>query len=176
MTFWRPVEINLPTSLSVHEVVEQVHSHVRLIASEAGEFVHHIRITGWKPAAQHWRRWSVAYLPGPPGTWPDPVDLRRWLEPIHSSEAVLSRDISARATADADQVTKIWPARPGDDQRPACGVPTGAGVAGLAAVAPATLGGDALINQSSTSGVTRSELLTAEYLWVSRGFEYRDEH
>ena len=72
---WKRFEIDLPASLSEREIVNQVNSYLRIVASEAGDFVAHIRIEGYNTASQGWRRWSSAYLPGPPAPWPDPVDL-----------------------------------------------------------------------------------------------------
>ncbi len=67
---WRYVQAILPASLTTQQVIDRVTSRIRLNASEAGEFVLRIHIDAGEAHPDGWRRWSAAYLPGPPGAFP----------------------------------------------------------------------------------------------------------
>jgi hypothetical protein len=67
---WRPVEVILPDQLSAREVQAHLESQIRINASEAGEFVAHIRLGLGQPHDQGLRKWAASYLPGPPAAFP----------------------------------------------------------------------------------------------------------
>lgn len=41
-------------------------------AADAGDFVARIRVDGSVEQSEGWQKWSVAYLPGPPGVLSEP--------------------------------------------------------------------------------------------------------
>jgi hypothetical protein len=67
---WKPIEMLLPMALSPREVLHRLYEQVRLNATEAGDFVHEIRVDVGHPPSDGWQRWTAAYLPGPPAPFP----------------------------------------------------------------------------------------------------------
>ena len=63
---WKSAELTLRDTLTPTEVQHQAHAQVRIIAAEAGEFVHDIRIGLSATRSEGWRLWRIDYLPGPP--------------------------------------------------------------------------------------------------------------
>ena len=70
---WKTVELFLPCTLGAHEVRDHAYSTIRVIASEAGEFVDQIRIGAGIRQADGWCKWSAQYLPAPPGVFREQV-------------------------------------------------------------------------------------------------------
>ena len=72
---WKTVEVFLPCTLSAHEVRARDHAYstIRVIASEAGEFVDQVRIGAGIRQADGWCKWSARYLPAPPGVFREQV-------------------------------------------------------------------------------------------------------
>ena len=70
---WKTVEVFLPCTLNAHEVRDHAYSTIRVIASEAGEFVDQIRIGAGIRQADGWGTWSAQYLPAPPGVFREQV-------------------------------------------------------------------------------------------------------
>ena len=66
---WKSVEFFLRDDLSKVELEASVRSRILCTASECGDFVHRIRIAGGVQHSDGWRKWNVAYLPGPPGVF-----------------------------------------------------------------------------------------------------------
>jgi hypothetical protein len=64
---WRSVELFLPGNLSRDEVRAELRTRLLRAASDCGEFVHGIRIEGSVSHTDGWRKWSAAYMSGPPG-------------------------------------------------------------------------------------------------------------
>jgi hypothetical protein len=64
----------LPASHSPREVLDHIHAQIRIIASDAGEFVKQVQIGIGHPHSDGWRKWSASYLPGPPGPFPPVVE------------------------------------------------------------------------------------------------------
>jgi hypothetical protein len=67
---WRAIEVFVPSHLSAVEVGNYINAEVRITASEAGEFVHQVRIGAGVDHCGDWRKWSASYLPGPPRAFP----------------------------------------------------------------------------------------------------------
>lgn len=60
----------VPANLSPRETVSRVYEQVRLNATEAGDFVHEIRMKANGDSCDGWQKWQVAYRPGPPALFP----------------------------------------------------------------------------------------------------------
>jgi hypothetical protein len=67
---WRTVELFVPCDLDNAEVTQYIHAQLRRIAHEGGEFIDQIAIGTRMVHSLTWQRYSVSYLPGPPGTMP----------------------------------------------------------------------------------------------------------
>ena len=61
----------VPTRLGDAEFTDYIHTHIRGIAHEGGEFIDRIAIGTRQVHSLTWWRCSVSYLPGPPGTLQD---------------------------------------------------------------------------------------------------------
>lgn len=73
---WKILDVILADDLPAEQVVDQINAQVRLNAAEAGEFVQRIRIGVAQPHSPGWQCWPAAYLPGPPGTFPNTAPER----------------------------------------------------------------------------------------------------
>lgn len=60
----------LPDNLSAADVLAQARDQIKIIASEAGEFVQQIRIGACIAHGGGYRKWTASYLTGPPGVYP----------------------------------------------------------------------------------------------------------
>lgn len=67
---WKSVEVFVPSKLTPVEVSNYVRAEIRIIASDAGDFVRAIRIGLGAQHGNEWRKWSASYLIGPPGLFP----------------------------------------------------------------------------------------------------------
>jgi hypothetical protein len=74
---WRSIDLFLADTLSALEVDDEIRSGVVRFASSGGEFVRRIRVVGHVEHSEGWRKWSVAYLVGPPGSPPRLTAQRR---------------------------------------------------------------------------------------------------
>ncbi|EHB59020.1 hypothetical protein MycrhDRAFT_1456 [Mycolicibacterium rhodesiae JS60] len=66
---WKSVEIFLPSDMSKDAVRDTLLDEIICTATDAGDFVHRLRIGGSVPHADGWRKWTASYLPGPPGVF-----------------------------------------------------------------------------------------------------------
>jgi hypothetical protein len=66
------VEVFLPCSLTAREVRNHAYSTIRVIATEAGEFVTRSESAGVRQP-DGWCKWSAQYLPAPPGVFREQV-------------------------------------------------------------------------------------------------------
>ncbi|WP_273735360.1 hypothetical protein [Mycolicibacterium septicum] len=64
---WRQMDIYLPLTLTRDEVRTQLRRELQHSANDRGEFAAEIRVEGCIEHSGDWRKWQVAYLPGPPG-------------------------------------------------------------------------------------------------------------
>jgi len=55
-----------PDALTHRGATENVRSHIRSIAHEAGDFIQEIRHGAPSQYSGDWYRWTTSYLPGPP--------------------------------------------------------------------------------------------------------------
>jgi hypothetical protein len=62
---WRKVELFVASGHDHDDAVNQVQSEIRLIACQAGESVHQVRIDGAVDQETGWHKWSVSYVLGP---------------------------------------------------------------------------------------------------------------
>ena len=56
----------VPTTLTGDEFTDYVHTHIRGIAHDSGDFIERIAIDTCVAHSPTWWRCSVSYLPGPP--------------------------------------------------------------------------------------------------------------
>lgn len=70
MRCWKSIDLMLPDSLSPADVLAQVRAQIRIVASEAGEFVEQIRIGTGVAHPEGYMKWTASYLIGPPGVFP----------------------------------------------------------------------------------------------------------
>lgn len=70
MQCWKSVELTLPDTLSPADVLAHAHAQIRIVASEAGEFVQQIRISVGVAHPDGYKKWTASYLTGPPGPFP----------------------------------------------------------------------------------------------------------
>lgn len=68
---WKSVEIFLPSDMSKDEVRTALRDGIIRTANEGGEFVCGFRVGASVAHDNGWHRWTVSYLPGPPGVFPD---------------------------------------------------------------------------------------------------------
>lgn len=64
---WRLVEMYLPGALSPDRVTDELRAGILRVAADCGEFVDDICVVGSAPHPEGWRKWRMAYMPGPPG-------------------------------------------------------------------------------------------------------------
>jgi hypothetical protein len=72
---WKSVEIIASDTLTVKQSLALIHSQLRVIATEGGEFVRRIRIDRSEPLSGGCVKWIAHYLPGPPAAFPDVESL-----------------------------------------------------------------------------------------------------
>ncbi len=70
MHCWKSVDLMLPDTLSPADVLDQAQAQIRIVASEAGEFVKQIRIGVGVAHTSGYKKWTASYLTGPPGVFP----------------------------------------------------------------------------------------------------------
>jgi hypothetical protein len=63
---WKTVEVFLPCTLTAREVGHHARSTIRMIATEAGDFVGDIKIGPGIHQGDGWCRWTAQYRPAPP--------------------------------------------------------------------------------------------------------------
>ncbi len=73
MNIWKAVHITLPATLTAHEISDHVIAQIRIIATEAGEFVNGVRVGLPISRSDGWCIWTASYLPGPPTAFPASV-------------------------------------------------------------------------------------------------------
>ncbi len=66
---WKSVEIFLPSDMSKEDVRDTLLDEVICTATDAGDFVHRLRVSGSVAHTDGWRKWTASYLPGPPGVF-----------------------------------------------------------------------------------------------------------
>ena len=74
---WKSFEVVLASDLAAEQVIDRITSQIRLIAADAGDFVQCVRIDSGQHRSDGWCRWSAAYLPGPPSTFPTAIVASR---------------------------------------------------------------------------------------------------
>ena len=94
MEGWKEVQLFVPSRLSGSEVRGYVHSTIRVIAGEAGDFVSGVRIGTGSYHAAGWGRWSAYYLPCPPGIFEVPSYASS-----HGQEVMYTRRPTASSTS-----------------------------------------------------------------------------
>ncbi|MDT5050257.1 MAG: hypothetical protein QOG75_6161 [Mycobacterium sp.] len=70
---WKTVEVFLPCTLTACDVGHHARSTIRMIATEAGDFVGDIKIGPGIHQGDGWCRWTAQYRPAPPGVFVDQV-------------------------------------------------------------------------------------------------------
>ena len=63
---WKTVEVFLPCTLTAREVGHHARSTIRMIATEAGDFVGDIKIGPGIQQGDGWCRWTAQYVRHPP--------------------------------------------------------------------------------------------------------------
>ncbi len=63
---WKTVEVFLPCTLTAREVGHHARSTIRMIATEAGDFVGDIKIGPGIHQGDGWCRWTAQYVRHPP--------------------------------------------------------------------------------------------------------------
>lgn len=66
---WKSVEIFLPSDMSTDDVRDTLLDEIICTATDAGDFVHRLRVGGSVAHTDGWRKWTASYLPGPPGVF-----------------------------------------------------------------------------------------------------------
>jgi hypothetical protein len=52
------------------QVTDVIYDQIRITATDAGDFVQQIEIRNGQALPDGWTKWTVFYLPGPPGCFP----------------------------------------------------------------------------------------------------------
>lgn len=73
---WKAIEVVVPTYCSEVELRQLITDHVRVVATDAGEFVQAITVGRCIVLSAEHHRCEVSYLPGPPGKFPTSVGVR----------------------------------------------------------------------------------------------------
>jgi len=68
--YWKSIEMMLPSTLSADDVRTYARDQIRIVASEAGEFVQQIRVGVGVDQSGGYTKWTASYLTGPPGEFP----------------------------------------------------------------------------------------------------------